>query len=123
MAEGSQPDTSSDPNSPTTGKGTLTTAAVGISSLIVFLANHLEDSKAREVLTLLAPTIGAICTYLASVGSKQLYHYRGNKQLGRWISALLAERPHANHTRRKEIDAELAEYRARLKQRRLDNLP
>jgi hypothetical protein len=106
-----------------TSKATTTTAAIGLSSFIVFLANRVHHPVTREILTVLAPSLGTGLTFLATVGAKQVYHWRGNRQLQRWIKELELERPKALPTRRREIDADITEYRAKLKQRRLDNLP
>jgi hypothetical protein len=123
MAEGqSLEQASAAPSVSPAGKGTGTTAAVGLSSFIVFAANRIESQLVREVLTLAAPTIGVAVTYLASIGSKQLRYLRGNWQLEKWIAEHVAERPKANNARKAIIDSELAEYRLRLMQRRLDNL-
>jgi hypothetical protein len=124
MAEGQQIEPlPAEPGTPTTSKGTDTTLAVGLSSFIVFLANRIGHQWVREVLTFAAPSIGVAVTYLVSIGVKQFYHWRGNKQLKNWITELVVERSKASAARRAVIDAELTDYRLRLKQRRLDNLP
>lgn len=124
MAEGqSSEPASANPVALSTGKGTDTTLAVGLSSLIVFLANRSESQWLREVLGFAAPSIGLAVTYLARLGKKHLFHWRGNKQIKEWIAELVAERPKANAVRRAVIDSDLAEYRLLLKQRRIENLP
>jgi hypothetical protein len=94
-------------------------------TITAYLANHFlgKDAERRELFTNLAPTVGLLTSFILNRAARQYYHWRGNRKLEQWIKKLLAERPNSNRTRQLAIDAEVAEYRAKLKQRRLDNLP
>jgi hypothetical protein len=121
MAEGETPP--SLPSENHIGKGTTGAITFAVGTLVAYGANHLADKGQRELLTNLAPAIGGATAFIFSRLARQYYHWRGNEMLKEWIVDLLAERPKATRPRQAVIDAEVAEYRARLKQRRLDNLP
>jgi len=105
------------------GKGTASAITFAVGTVTAYVANHLANKEQRELLTNLAPSVGLVASLGFGVAARQYYHWRGNRKLERWIRDLLAERPNANRALQAAIDAEVAEYRAKLKQRRLDNLP
>lgn len=105
------------------GKGTASAITFAIGTVAAYAANHLANKEQRELLTNLAPSAGVVASLLFGAAARQYYHWRGNRRLVKWIQELQAERPKANRARQQQIDAEVAEYRAKLKQRRLDNLP
>jgi hypothetical protein len=108
---------------PSTGKKDEVISSLGLGSLIAFLANRSSTAWVRECFTFAAPTLGALITLGWRAASKRIYHWRGNEDLKAWIKEGVAELPHATPERQEEIKIELIEYRARLRQRRLDNLP
>lgn len=122
MAESDTPNASPEKQ---VGKSLADTITFAAGTITAYLANHFlsRNAEQRELFTNLAPSAGLLTSFLLSRAARQYYHWRGNARLERWIRALLVERPNANRTRQAAIDAEVAEYRAKLKQRRLDNLP
>lgn len=121
MAAGDTPE----PSEKHAGKSLTDAITFAAGTITAYLANHFlgKDAERRELLTNMAPTVGLLTSFALSRAAREYYHWRGNRKLERWIRALVAERPNANRARQSVIDAEVAEYRAKLKQRRLDNLP
>jgi hypothetical protein len=121
MAEGESPS----PGTPEkhVGKGIASAITFAVGTVTAYAANHFASKEQRELITNLAPSVGLVASLAFGAAARQYYHWRGNRKLESWIKELLAERPKANRARQQQIDADVAEYRARLKQRRLDNLP
>jgi hypothetical protein len=121
MVESESP--ASDATEKHVGKGTASAITFAIGTVAAYAANHLASKEQRELLTNLAPSVGLVASLVFGAAARQYYHWRGNRRLAKWIKELQAERPKANRIRQAAIDTEVAEYRAKLKQRRLDNLP
>lgn len=117
------PELGPEASKPSTGKEDVVITSLGLGSLIAVLANRSATPWVREVFTFAAPTLGALITWCWRQASKRLYHWRGNEDLKKYIKEGMAEMPNATAERQEELKLDLSEYRARLRQRRLDNLP
>jgi hypothetical protein len=113
------------PNQPEkhVGKGIASAITFAVGTVTAYAANHFAGKEQRELITNLAPSVGLVASLAFGAAARQYYHWRGNRKLEGWIRELLTERRSVNRARQAAIDAEVAEYRAKLKQRRLDNLP